>query len=81
MTTTIEVTKLTESVGAEVLDVDVDRMLHDDDLPVVLLDALEASGVLLFRDLHIDDRAHAAFSHRLGPVSYTHLTLPTKRIG
>ena len=65
---TIETAKLTESVGAEVLDVDVERMLHDDDLPEVLLDALEANGVLLFRGLHIDDASQAAFSHRLGQV-------------
>jgi len=68
VTTTIDTVALTDSVGVEVLDVDVERMLHDDDLPEVLLDALEANGVLLFRDLHIDDASHAAFSHRLGHV-------------
>jgi alpha-ketoglutarate-dependent taurine dioxygenase len=68
VTCTIETERLTESVGAEVFDVDVERMLHDDHLPAVLLDALEANGVLLFRGLHIDDAAHATFSHRLGHV-------------
>jgi alpha-ketoglutarate-dependent taurine dioxygenase len=68
VTQTIETVALTESVGAEVLDVDVERMLHDDQLPETLLDALEANGVLLFRDLHLDDASQAAFSHRLGHV-------------
>jgi alpha-ketoglutarate-dependent taurine dioxygenase len=68
VTRTMETVRLTESVGAEVLDVDVERMLHDDDLPDVLLAALEENGVLLFRGLHIDDASHAAFSHRLGHV-------------
>ena len=68
MTLTIETEKLTETVGAEVLGVDVDRMLHDDDLPAWTLDALEANGVLVFRDLHIDDATQVAFSKRLGHV-------------
>jgi alpha-ketoglutarate-dependent taurine dioxygenase len=65
---TVTTEPLNEFVGAEVLDVDVDRMLHDDDLPEVLLATLEQHGVLLFRGLHIDDASHAAFSHRLGHV-------------
>ena len=60
--------KLTETVGVEVRGVDVDRLLHDDDLPKWVLDALEAHGVLVFRDLHLDDAAHVAFSKRLGQV-------------
>ncbi len=68
MTLTIETEPLTDSVGAAVLGVDVDRMLHDDDLPAWTLDALEANGVLVFRDLHIDDAAQVAFSKRLGTV-------------
>jgi alpha-ketoglutarate-dependent taurine dioxygenase len=68
MTVTIETAKLTETVGAEVLGVDVDRLLHDDELPAWTLEALDANGVLVFRDLHIDDAAQVAFSKRLGPV-------------
>ena len=68
MTLTIETAKLTETVGAEVLGVDVDRLLHDDELPAWTLEALEANGVLVFRDLHIDDAAQVAFSKRLGRV-------------
>jgi alpha-ketoglutarate-dependent taurine dioxygenase len=68
MTRTIETVKLTETVGAEVRGVDVDRLLHDEDLPPWTHHALEANGVLVFRDLHIDDAAQVAFSKRLGRV-------------
>ena len=68
MTQAIDTVKLTDTVGAQVLDVDVDRMLHDDGVPAWTLEALEANGVLVFRDLHIDDAAQVAFSKRLGRV-------------
>ena len=68
MTPTVETVRLTETVGAEVRGVDVDRLLHDEDLPAWTHDALEANGVLVFRDLHIDDAAQVAFSKRLGRV-------------
>ena len=53
-------------MGAEVHGVDVERMLSDDELPAAPLDALEANGVLVFRDLHLDDASQVAFSRRLG---------------
>lgn len=68
MTTTIETVKLTETVGVEVRGVDVGRLLDDDALPAWTLDTLGANGVLVFRDLHIDDSAQVAFSKRLGRV-------------
>ncbi len=68
MTATIATEKLTPTVGAQVLGVDVDRMLHDDELPAWTLAALEENGVLVLRDLHIDDAAQVAFSQRLGRV-------------
>ncbi|MDX6740822.1 TauD/TfdA family dioxygenase [Actinocorallia sp. A-T 12471] len=60
--------RLSEHVGAEVLDVDLDRLLHDDDLPGACMDALEEHGVLLFRALHVDDAAQVAFCRRLGDL-------------
>jgi alpha-ketoglutarate-dependent taurine dioxygenase len=60
--------KLSETIGAEVVDVDPDRLLHDDALPAAILDALEANGVLVFRDLALDDPTQVAFSKKLGPV-------------
>lgn len=60
--------KLTDTVGAEVLDVGVDRMLHDATVPTAVLDALEEHGALVFRELDIDDAAQVAFSRGLGRV-------------
>jgi len=56
------------AVGAAVLGVDRDRVLADDTLPGLCLEALEANGVLLFRDLHLDDDTQVAFCRKLGEV-------------
>src|SRR6516225_414777 len=68
--------RLGETVGAEVLDVDCHRLLHDPAFPEACLDALDEHGVLLFRQLHIDDAAQVAFCKRLGEV----VTVPTHPI-
>lgn len=60
--------KLSQCVGAEVVGVDVDRLLHDDDLPAACLGALEEHGVLLFRELDLDDHAQVAFCRKLGDL-------------
>ena len=60
--------KLGATVGAEVKGVDNDRLLHDDELPAGRLEALEANGALVFRDLHLDDATQVAFSRKLGAV-------------
>ena len=60
--------RLSEAVGASVVDVDRERLLHDPDLPPAVLDALDANGVLAFRGLHLDDADQVAFSKRLGRV-------------
>ena len=61
--------KLGTYIGAEVLDVDRDRLLADDDLPRACLDALEEHSVLLLRELNIDDETQAAFCRRPMPGS------------
>jgi len=68
VTITLETVKLTETVGAEVVGLTETRLLADDDLPGLVLDNLEANGVLVFRDLHLDDASQVAFSQRLGRV-------------
>src|SRR5579875_62423 len=60
--------QLGDWVGAEVLDVDQDRRLHDDSVPEACLEALDANGVLVFRDLSLDDATQVAFCRRLGEV-------------
>ncbi len=60
--------RLGDTVGAQVLGVDRDRLIHDDELAALTLEALEEHGALVFRDLHVDDAAQVAFSRRLGSV-------------
>jgi alpha-ketoglutarate-dependent taurine dioxygenase len=66
--TVITAEKLGDTVGAMVVGVTLDRLLTDGSLPGWTLDALETHGVLVFRDLHIDDATQIAFSKRLGRV-------------
>ncbi len=61
-------TPLSPTVGALVEGADADVLLHDDDVPAWIHDALEANGALVFRDLHLDDATQIAFSRRLGDV-------------
>jgi alpha-ketoglutarate-dependent taurine dioxygenase len=65
---TVTTEKLAATVGAMVVGVDRDRLLTDDLLPAFTLEALEANGVLVFRDLHVDDAMQVAFSKKLGRV-------------
>ncbi|MER5619857.1 TauD/TfdA family dioxygenase [Streptosporangium sp. NPDC002544] len=67
-THTLVTRELTPVVGAEVLDVDVDRLRNDEDLPRAVAAALEKFHVLLFRELHIDDETQVAFCKKWGPV-------------
>jgi alpha-ketoglutarate-dependent taurine dioxygenase len=65
---TMTVTKLTEHIGAEVTGADVDRLLNDDSLPQLLMDALSENGVLVFPELGLEPDTQVAFSQRLGQV-------------
>jgi len=65
---TITIDKLEESVGARISGIDHDRLLEDEALPGEILEALDAHGVLVLRELHLDDAAQVGFSKRLGRV-------------
>jgi alpha-ketoglutarate-dependent taurine dioxygenase len=56
--------KLTPTVGAEVLEADVDRLDPD-----AVLAALDEHGVLVFRGLGLDDDAQVAFARTLGELA------------
>ncbi len=60
--------KLGNTVGAQVVGVDRERLLDDARMPAWTLDALEEHGALVFRDLHLDDATQVAFSRKLGTV-------------
>jgi alpha-ketoglutarate-dependent taurine dioxygenase len=68
MSLTIETVPLTETVGVEIRGVDADMLVNHPEIPEVILDTLEANGVLVFRELHLDDETQVAFSKRLGKV-------------
>ncbi len=67
-TSELQVEKLTETVGAQVVDVDVERMRKDDGLPSAFMAALERHGILVFRGLQIDDDTQVEFSRKLGSL-------------
>ena len=59
---TVTTKPLSETVGAEVIGVDRDRLLTDDDLVENCLEALDPNGALVFPGLHLDDTTQVAFS-------------------
>lgn len=67
----LTISKLTESVGAEVTGLDPARLASDDALADTILNALEDNGVLVFRGLHLDPEAQVAFCRRLGDVDHS----------
>jgi alpha-ketoglutarate-dependent taurine dioxygenase len=65
---TLTLKRVTPTVGAEVLDVDADRLLEDDELPEAVMEAVEEHGALLFRGMQLSDEAQAQFFSKLGEV-------------
>jgi alpha-ketoglutarate-dependent taurine dioxygenase len=61
--------KLSETVGATVLDVDRDRLLNDPAVVVGVLEALEDNGVLVFPQIGVTDEEQVTFSRRLGTLA------------
>jgi alpha-ketoglutarate-dependent taurine dioxygenase len=66
--TTLSIQKLSETVGAEVLGLEVERLLTDDSIPGAILSALEVHGVLVFRDLRLDPETQVSLCRRIGEV-------------
>jgi alpha-ketoglutarate-dependent taurine dioxygenase len=76
-TKVLNTVRLTPAVGAEVLDVDRDRLLEDRALGPAVLQALEEHGVLVFRGLEMDDATQVAFCRRLGElVAFPGMAVP-----
>ena len=69
--TLLTINKLTDSVGAEVLGVDSDRLASDEAFGAAVLDALEHNGVLVFPGLDLDPQAQVAFCRRLGDIDHS----------
>ena len=67
----LTITKLSDSVGAEVSGLDPTHLAADDPVGEAILDALEDNGVLVFRGLRLDPEAQVAFCRRLGEIDYS----------
>jgi alpha-ketoglutarate-dependent sulfate ester dioxygenase len=67
----LTITKLSDSVGAEVSGLDPAHLAADDPVGEAILDALEDNGVLVFRGLYLDPGAQVAFCSRLGAIDYS----------
>jgi alpha-ketoglutarate-dependent taurine dioxygenase len=67
----LTIDKLTDSVGAEVLGVDSDRLASDDAVGAAILQALEDNGVLVFPGLGLNPEAQVAFCRRLGEIDHS----------
>ncbi len=67
----LAINKLTASVGAEVVGLELDRLADDDILGRTVLDALEDNGVLVFRGLNLSPEAQVAFCSGLGDVDHS----------
>jgi alpha-ketoglutarate-dependent taurine dioxygenase len=67
----LTITKLSDSVGAEVAGLDPAHLAADDPVGEAILDALEDNGVLVFRGLRLEPEAQVAFCRRLGEIDYS----------
>jgi alpha-ketoglutarate-dependent sulfate ester dioxygenase len=67
----LTITKLTDSVGAEVVGLDPDALARDDSVGQSVLEALEDNGVLVFRGMHLDPAAQVEFCRRLGEIDHS----------
>lgn len=67
----LTITKLTDTVGAEVTGLDAGQLAADDSASAAILDALEDNGVLVFRGLNLGPAAQVAFCRRLGEVDHS----------
>jgi alpha-ketoglutarate-dependent taurine dioxygenase len=67
----LTINKLTESVGAEVVGLDPERLPSDDQLAAAVLEALEVNGVLVFPRLGLNPEEQVAFCRRLGEIDHS----------
>jgi alpha-ketoglutarate-dependent taurine dioxygenase len=55
-------------LGATIKGADIELLLHDESVPSVVMDALEANGVVVFPSIGFDDVQQIDFASRLGEV-------------
>jgi alpha-ketoglutarate-dependent sulfate ester dioxygenase len=67
----LTITKLSDSVGAEVSGLDPGHLASNDPVGETIMDALEDNGVLVFRGLRLDPESQVAFCSRLGGIDHS----------
>jgi alpha-ketoglutarate-dependent taurine dioxygenase len=75
---TLTTKKLGSTVGTEVVGLRPERLLLDESLPAACMEALGENGVLVFRELHIDDDTQVAFSKLLDDVGKAEPAAPPR---
>jgi alpha-ketoglutarate-dependent taurine dioxygenase len=66
--TALQLMRLSDTIGAEIVGVDAEQLSRDDELSAWLPDVLALHGVLVFRGLHLNPEDQVAFSRRLGEI-------------
>jgi alpha-ketoglutarate-dependent taurine dioxygenase len=69
--TTLSIRRLSDTVGAEIDGVEAVDLGSEAVEPEALLAALEANGVLVFHDLHLEPEDQVAFCSKLGAIDYS----------
>ena len=64
----LTIERLAGTIGVEIVDADPERMASDDAYVAAIVDALEANGVLVFRELDLDPETQIAFCRRVGEI-------------
>jgi alpha-ketoglutarate-dependent taurine dioxygenase len=68
---TLAVTPTAKTIGAEVAGLAPDELVENESVVPAVMDALEAHGVLVLRDLHLDPETQVAFCRRMGELDYS----------
>ena len=69
--TALSITQTSQTIGAEVAGIEAEDLVQDDAIVATVLDALEAHGVLVFRELDLDPETQVAFCQRIGELDYS----------
>lgn len=60
-----------KAIGGEITGIKAEDLLHEETIVAAIVEALEAYGVLVFRDLDLDPETQVAFCQRIGEVDFS----------
>jgi alpha-ketoglutarate-dependent taurine dioxygenase len=76
----LTIERLSATVGGEVIGLDSRRLVSDESMAAAISEALEVSGVLVFRGLNLDPESQVAFGRHLGEVDFEEGYHPVKGV-